>query len=291
MRRHEVTTLRAITRLKEDNSARPTRASEQALVSAPERDLRWERFTILCNSQKQTSRLDIHYSACLKHSDSPIDQNTLWFQLLFTLQHHGNSRFKQLAPQVQIPTRSVHHVSSSCCTLRIHALPLAEQSLGESVTAISPSTLQRLGSSECLEALLPMECRDLVMSRASSESRIFPLTASAVTRATTSLHKSPPFIVVRLVRELTSVRVHAARFLPPTRPISCSIRGRLTPFGLAPTYFTLTSFWINCELNLCMWLWISFHDRVFVNGSAPLSTPATLLKSKSPFAAFSWIHK
>ena len=76
--------------------------------------------------------------------------------------------------------------------------------------------------------------RDLVMSRASSESRISPLTASAVTRATTSLHKDPPFIVVRLVRELMSVRVHAARFLPPARPISCSIRGRLTPFGQAP---------------------------------------------------------
>ena len=46
------------------------------------------------------------------------------------------------------------------------------------------------------------------MSRASSEWRISPLKASAVTRATTSLHKSPPFIVVRLVREPISVRVH-----------------------------------------------------------------------------------
>ena len=57
--------------------------------------------------------------------------------------------------------------------------------------------------------------RDLVTSLASSESRISPLTASAVTRATTSLHKGPPFIVVRLVRELMSVRVHAAKFLSP----------------------------------------------------------------------------
>ena len=40
-----------------------------------------------------------------------------------------------------------------------------------------------------------------------------------------------------------------------------------------------------------MWLCISFHDRVFVSRSAPLSTPATSLKFKSPFAAFSWIHK
>ena len=103
------------------------------------------------------------------------------------------------------------------------------------------------------------------MSRASPESRISPLTASAVTRATTSLHKGPPFIVVRLVRELMSVRVHAARFLPLARPRSCSSRGRLTPFVRAPTQFTLTSFWINCELNLWMWLCVSFHDKVFVN--------------------------
>ena len=65
--------------------------------------------------------------------------------------------------------------------------------------------------------------RDLVMSRASSKSSISPLTASAVTRATTSLQTGPPFIVVRLVRELMSVRVHAASFLSPARRISCSI--------------------------------------------------------------------
>ena len=49
------------------------------------------------------------------------------------------------------------------------------------------------------------------MSRASSESRISPLTASAVTRAPTSLHTSPPFTVVRLVRQLMSARVRAAK--------------------------------------------------------------------------------
>ena len=72
------------------------------------------------------------------------------------------------------------------------------------------------------------------MSQANSESRISPLTASAVTRATTSLHTGPPFIVVRLVRELMSVRVHAVSFLSPAKPIYLSIRGRLTPFGRAP---------------------------------------------------------
>ena len=55
--------------------------------------------------------------------------------------------------------------------------------------------------------------KDLVVSRASSESRISPLTASAVTRAITPLHTGPPFIVVRLVREPMSVRVHAASFV------------------------------------------------------------------------------
>ena len=77
MRRHEVTTLRAITRLKEDNSARQTRTSEQALVSAPERDKRWDTLTILCDSQKNTTCLDIHCNACLKLSFSSTDQNTL----------------------------------------------------------------------------------------------------------------------------------------------------------------------------------------------------------------------
>ena len=70
MRRHEVTTLRAITRLKEDNSARPTYTSQQALVSASERDKRWDRLTILCVCQKHITCLDVHYNACLKHSNS-----------------------------------------------------------------------------------------------------------------------------------------------------------------------------------------------------------------------------
>ena len=52
MRRHEVTRLRPITRLKEDNSARPTCTSEQALVAAPERDKRWDRLTVPCGFSK-----------------------------------------------------------------------------------------------------------------------------------------------------------------------------------------------------------------------------------------------
>ena len=66
---------------------------------------------------------------------------------------------------VQLPVGSLtpaihnsYHVSSSHCAFHIHALPLAEQSLSESVIAISLLTPQRLGISECFEALLPMEC-------------------------------------------------------------------------------------------------------------------------------------
>ena len=78
-------------------------------------------------------------------------------------------RFKQLTPQIEIPTRSAHqtfpirnHESSSHCAFHIHALRLAEQSLEESVTAISPSMPQRQRLSECLEALLPMECAPVI---------------------------------------------------------------------------------------------------------------------------------
>ena len=138
-----------------------------------------------------------------------------------------------------------------CFSTSTHS-PSRGQSLGESVTAISPSTPQRLRLSECLEALLPMECvpeislcLEPALNRGSS-----PLAASAVTQASTSLHTGPPFTVTRLVRELMSVRVHAARFLSPASPISCSIRGTLTPFSRAPTWFTLISFWTNCELNV-----------------------------------------
>ena len=114
------------------------------------------------------------------------------------------------------------HMSSSCCILHIPAPALAEHSLGESVTAISPSTLQRPGLSECLEVLLPRErVPETSLCLVPALNRVPPLTASAVTRATTSLHRGPPFTVVRLVRELMSVRVHAVRFLPPARPISC----------------------------------------------------------------------
>ena len=133
MRRHEVTTLRAITRLKEDNSARPTCTSEQALVSAPERDKRWDRLTILCDSQKHTTCLDIHYNACSKHCNSSTDQKYAVSPLLFSWNIMATARgqgFKQLTPQIQIPTRSTHqtfriktHSSSSHCVFHSPRTP------------------------------------------------------------------------------------------------------------------------------------------------------------------------
>ena len=49
-----------------------------ALVSARRRDCarqRQNRFSILCDSLKYTTCLDVHYKACLKHFDSLMDQN------------------------------------------------------------------------------------------------------------------------------------------------------------------------------------------------------------------------
>ena len=109
-----------------------------------------------------------HHNACLKHSNSSTDQNSLIDQLLCSWNVMATARgqgLKQLAPHIRIPTRSVHgmfrirsHRSFSCCILHIDALFLAEQSLGELVMSISPSTLQIPGLFECHEVLLPMEC-------------------------------------------------------------------------------------------------------------------------------------
>ena len=71
--RDVMTTLRSTK--KGNNSARPKRTCKQALVSAPERDKRWDKLTILCDSQKHITCLDIHCNACLKHLNSSTDQN------------------------------------------------------------------------------------------------------------------------------------------------------------------------------------------------------------------------
>ena len=127
--------------------------------------------------------------------------------------------------------------------------------------------------------------RDLVKSRDSWELRISPLTASAVTRATTSPHTSPPFIVVRLVRDLMSVRVYAAIFCAASNTQFLQYLTKTA--SVWPRTDVVHTDWTNCELNLWMQLCISIHVRIFVNTSTPLSTPATFLKFRSPFAAFS----
>ena len=58
---------------KEDNSARPTRTSAtaldkglSALQSATSARQELDRFSILCDSQKHTTCLDVHYSGVLQ---------------------------------------------------------------------------------------------------------------------------------------------------------------------------------------------------------------------------------
>ena len=163
----------------------------------------------------------IHHNAWLKHSKSSTDRSPA-----VLMEHHGNSKVtgtqEQLAHHIQIPTRSVHrmfrirsHGSFSCCTPNPRTRPRRAESWRIGYGDFDTSNTRIFGMSRGPPSN-GVCSRDLVMSRASSEPRIFPLTASAVTRATTSLHTSPPFTVVRLVRDLMSVRVHAARFLPPT---------------------------------------------------------------------------
>ena len=124
------------------------------------RDDAWERSqdkekktTSACQrTRARQAPRQIHHNACLKHSNSSTDPILLIDQLLCSwniMATTKGQRLKHLVPHIQIPTRSVHrmfrirsHGSFSCCFLHIHALSLAEQSLGESVTAISPSTLQ-----------------------------------------------------------------------------------------------------------------------------------------------------
>ena len=232
-----------MSRKKEGNSATTLNRRLSAQQSATSARQELGTFSILRDSRKYATCLDVHYSACSKtlqlremrgtrtycSSACPLSYAQPDRHLLHTITAMGiwasPSRLTYAAENSH-----KHHR-----TLDIHALSLAEQSLGESVTAISLLTPQRLGY--CMNVSRPsfqwsVFQRSRYVSSQRSESGISPLTASAVTRAITSLHTGPPFIVVPLVRELMSARVHAARFLSPARP---NIRERLTPFGRAPT--------------------------------------------------------
>ena len=135
-----------------------------ALVSARRRDCARQRpnkFTILCDSQKHITCLDVHCNACWKHFNSSTDQNQKTERdedLLFVC------LLLPLMPAMEICafssrlTYAAENSHKHHQTHDIHAILLAEQSLGESVMAISPSTPQRLRLSEYLEALLPVEC-------------------------------------------------------------------------------------------------------------------------------------
>ena len=79
MRRHEVSrahktkTLRAVTKLKGKREQRNRRLSAHQSATSATQDL--NKFSILCDSQKYTTCLDVHYSACLKHFNSSMDQS------------------------------------------------------------------------------------------------------------------------------------------------------------------------------------------------------------------------
>ena len=171
MRRHEVSRTRDYNTEDSHKAEKKRRQQNRRLsvhqsATSATQDL--NRFSILCDCQKHTTCLNIHYNACQKQSNFLNRPKYTVSPLLFTWNIMATARgqgFKQLTPHIQIPSRSAHqtfrirsHGSSSHCAFHIQVLLLAEQCLGESVTAISPSTLRRLGLSDCLEALLPMEC-------------------------------------------------------------------------------------------------------------------------------------
>ena len=116
------------------------------------------------------------------------------------------------------------------------------------------------------------------MSRARSESGISPLTASAVTRATTSLHTSPPFIVARLVAQVCSSPccqfsvAGKTHYLQYSRKIdSVWPSTHVVHIDLSYSGQTVSS--------ICGCGSVSHSTTgVFVNKSAPLSTPGTFLK-------------
>ena len=134
-------------------------------------DHRTRKGKTTCVGQRTSARQalgQIHHNACLKHSNSSTDQNSLIDQLLCSWNIMATARgqgLKQLAPHIQIPTRSVHRMfrirsyeSFSCCILHIHALPSSRGLENLWRRFNSPSTLQIPGLFECHEILPPMEC-------------------------------------------------------------------------------------------------------------------------------------
>ena len=139
--------------------------------SATSTTLDLNRVSILCDSQKHITCLDTHHKTYLKHFHSSMDHNQRYERDEDFVRLPAPS----LMPKVTViflhtitamgiwasPSKLTYAAENSRKhhqTLEIHALTLAEQSLGESVMAISPSTPQRLRLSEYLEAHLPMEC-------------------------------------------------------------------------------------------------------------------------------------
>ena len=169
MRRHEVSrahrtkTLRAVTKLKGKRKQRNKRLSAHQSATSATQDLRF--------SQKYTTFLDVHCAACLKHLIPRWTKiremrgtGTYCSSACLLSYAQANRHLLHTITAMVIwasPSRLTCAAENShfpLLTLDVHALTLAEQSLGKTVMTISPSTPQRLRLSEYLEALLPMEC-------------------------------------------------------------------------------------------------------------------------------------
>ena len=163
MRRHEVScehetrTLRVVTKQKGKRIQRNKRLS--AHMSATSATLDLNKFSILCDSQKCTTCLDVQYSAYQRTEMTKTYCSSAC--LLSYAQAYRHLLHTITDMVIASPSKLTYAAENSHKhhnILDIHALTLDEQSLGESVMAISPSTPQKLRLSEYLEALHPMEC-------------------------------------------------------------------------------------------------------------------------------------
>ena len=115
---HKTATLRTVTKLTGKNDCRTGACQRTRARQALPQDL--GRFTILCDSQKHITNLDIHCNACLKYFNSSTDQNQ-------RNERDEDSLFVSLMPKVTVIccTRSQpwgygHHPLGSRMQQRIH---------------------------------------------------------------------------------------------------------------------------------------------------------------------------
>ena len=160
---HKTATLRTVTKLKREERQLNMRLSAHQSATSATQDL--NRFSILCDSQKHITYLDTHSFLDGFLTIRDMRGTRTYCSSACSLSYaQGNRHLLHTITAMEIwaslsrLTYAAENSHKRHQTLDIHAHPLAEQSLGESVMAISPSTPQRLRLFEYLEALLPMEC-------------------------------------------------------------------------------------------------------------------------------------